>query len=60
MSLIFAFARDYFDVKIKYDYEMTVLCGLPVLAAVPEFNKDTKNDGKSSGSQNTNKKQAEA
>ena len=60
LSLIFAFARDYFDVKIKYDYEMTVLCGLPVLAAVPEFNKDTKNDGKSSCSQNTNKKQAEA
>ena len=60
LSLIFAFARDYFDVKIKYDYEMTVLCGLPVLAAVPEFNKDNKNENKSSDNQNTNKNKTEA
>ena len=39
---------------------MTVLCGLPVLAAVPEFNKDNKNENKSSDNQNTNKNKAEA
>ncbi len=37
ISLVFSFTRDYFDVKIKYDEEMTTLCGLPVLAAIPDF-----------------------
>ncbi len=46
ISLIIAFLRDYFDVKIKYDNDMTVLCGLPVLAAIPEFNNDTKGNNK--------------
>ncbi len=59
LSLIIAFVRDYFDVKIKYDYEMTVLCGLPVLAAVPEFNKDNKS-GNSQNTKNNNKTKAEA
>lgn len=36
-SLIFAFVRDYFDVKIKYDEEMTTLANLPILAAIPDF-----------------------
>lgn len=36
-SLVFAFVRDYFDVKIKYDEEMTTLANLPVLAAIPDF-----------------------
>ncbi len=37
ISLVFAFVRDYFDVKIKYDEEMTVICGVPVLSAIPDF-----------------------
>lgn len=37
VSLIIAFIRDYFDVNIKYDDEMTTLCNLPVLAAIPDF-----------------------
>ena len=37
LSLVIAFARDYFDVKIKYDEEMTVICGVPVLSAIPDF-----------------------
>lgn len=37
VSLVFAFVRDYFDVKIKYDEEMTTLANLPVLAAIPDF-----------------------
>lgn len=36
-SLIFAFVRDYFDVKIKYDEEMTTIANLPILAAIPDF-----------------------
>ena len=39
VSLTIAILREYFDVKIKYNDEMTVLCGLPVLAAIPEFGK---------------------
>ena len=38
---------------------MTVLCGLPVLAAVPEFNKDNKS-GNSQNTKNNNKTKAEA
>lgn len=37
LSLVIAFVRDYFDVKIKYDEEMTVICGVPVLSAIPDF-----------------------
>lgn len=36
-SLVLAFIRDYFDVKIKYDEEMTTLANLPILAAIPDF-----------------------
>ncbi|HCA05374.1 MAG TPA: hypothetical protein DEO32_05705 [Ruminococcaceae bacterium] len=44
ITLIIVFAKDYFDVKIKYDSEMTVLCGLPVLAAIPEFANNQKSE----------------
>lgn len=37
ISLVFAFARDYFDVKIKYDEEMLTVCDVPVLGAIPDF-----------------------
>lgn len=37
ISLIFAFVRDYFDVKIKYDEEMITLCNVPILGAIPDF-----------------------
>lgn len=36
-ALIIAFLRDYFDVKIKYDSDMTTLEGVPVLTAIPDF-----------------------
>lgn len=49
LSLVFAFLKDYFDVKIKYDDEMTVLCGVPVLSAIPDFEYYTGNR-KSKGS----------
>lgn len=49
LTMLIAFLRDYFDVKIKYDYEMTVLCGLPVLAAIPEFGKTADNTDRSAG-----------
>lgn len=47
ISLIIAFIRDYFDVKIKYDDEMTTLCNIPVLAAIPDFEYFAKNIKKS-------------
>lgn len=59
ISLIITFVRDYFDVKIKYDYEMTVLCGLPVLAAIPEFAKiaeEPEKQEKSKGNKPSNNK----
>lgn len=37
ISLVVAFVRDYFDVKIKYDEEMITLCDVPVLGAIPDF-----------------------
>ncbi len=43
ISVIFAFIRDYFDVKIKYDDDMTTLCNIPVLAAIPDFEYFTNN-----------------
>lgn len=42
LTLLISFLRDYFDVKIKYDEDMTVICGMPVLAAVPEFKTQEK------------------
>ena len=43
LSFIIAFIRDYFDVKVKYDEEMTTLCDVPVLAAIPDFEFYTNN-----------------
>lgn len=37
ISLIIAFVRDYFDVKVKYSDDMTTLAGMPILAAIPDF-----------------------
>lgn len=37
LSIAFVILRDYFDVKIKYNNQMTSLVGLPVLAAIPDF-----------------------
>lgn len=59
ITLVISFARDYFDVKIKYDYEMTVLCGLPVLAAVPEFNAGDKSKDSKPSKNSSNGKEAE-
>lgn len=42
-SIIIAFIRDYFDVKIKYDDEMTTIYDVPVLAAIPDFEYFAKN-----------------
>lgn len=43
ISLVIAFVRDYFDVKIKYDDEMTTICNVPVLASIPDFEYFSKN-----------------
>lgn len=41
LSFVVAFARDYIDNKIKYNEEMTDLCGVPILATVPDFDSAT-------------------
>lgn len=53
ISLIISFVRDYFDVKIKYDEEMTTLCNVPVLAAIPDFEYFTGNNKKPDKKSNT-------
>ena len=37
ISLIISFVRDFLDVKIKHNEEMTTILGLPILAAIPDF-----------------------
>ncbi len=45
LAIVISFVRDYFDVNIKYNPEMTTLAGLPVLAAIPDFMDFTNNRG---------------
>ncbi len=42
LSLIFAFGQEFFDTRIKYNNEMTEILGIPVLSAVPDFEKALK------------------
>lgn len=37
IALIVSFVRDFLDVKIKYNEEMTTVLDLPLLAAIPDF-----------------------
>ena len=37
LALIISFVRDFLDVKIKYNEEMTTILNLPILAAIPDF-----------------------
>lgn len=37
LALIISFVRDFLDVKIKYNEEMTTILDLPILAAIPDF-----------------------
>lgn len=41
LSFVVVFVRDYFDNKIKYNEDMTELCGVPVLATIPDFDSAT-------------------
>ncbi len=45
IALVISFIRDYFDVKVKYDEDMTTLCNVPVLAAIPDFEYFTNSKG---------------
>ena len=53
LSLTFAFIRDYFDIKIKYDEEMTEICSVPILSAIPDFDNFI-NSKKSNGLKRAN------
>ncbi len=37
LSLVFAFVKELFDTKIKYNREMNEILGIPVLSAIPDF-----------------------
>ena len=47
ISLVISFARDILDVKLKYNDEMTTINGIPVLAAIPDFENLTSKGGSS-------------
>lgn len=51
ISLIISFVRDFLDVKIKYNEEMTTILNLPILAAIPDFEyfSNHKNAGRYGG-----------
>lgn len=55
ISIIISFVRDYFDVKIKYNEEMTSLGGYPVLAAIPDFEYFTNANKKGKSDKNRSK-----
>ena len=44
LSLVFAFAREFFDTKIKYNRDMNEILGLPVLSAIPDFDNIINED----------------
>ena len=37
LMLVIAFLRDCFDIKVKYEDDMSMICGLPILSVVPDF-----------------------
>lgn len=47
LSLVFAFAREFFDTKIKYNRDMNEILGLPILSAIPDFDNIINEDNKS-------------
>lgn len=46
ISIIITIVRKVFDVKISYNDEMTTICGVPVLAAIPYFDSLSENQKK--------------
>lgn len=44
LAVLVAFIRKVFDVKICYSEDITTLCGVPVLSAIPDFGNITSND----------------
>ena len=44
ISLVFAFAREFYDTKIKYNRDMNEILGLPVLSAIPNFDNIINED----------------
>ena len=55
LSLVISFVRYFLDKKIKYNEEMTELMGLPVLAAIPNFNTYIDQQQKNQNSKEKNK-----
>ena len=44
LAVLVVFIRKVFDVKICYSEDITTLCGVPVLSAIPDFGNITNND----------------
>lgn len=43
LTLVIAFAKDCFDIKVKYDDEMSMICDVPILSVIPDFEYYTNN-----------------
>ena len=55
LSLAVSFIRHFLDKKIKYDDEMTTICDIPVLAAIPSFDTYINQKGKNGGAKDNGK-----
>ena len=55
LSLVISFVRHFLDKKIKYDDEMTTICDIPVLAAIPSFDTYINQKGKNGGAKDNGK-----
>ncbi len=43
LTLVIAFLRDFFDIKVKYEDDMSMICGLPILSVIPDFESYANN-----------------
>ena len=50
LAAVITFVRKVFDVKISYNEDLTTICGVPVLSAIPDFENITSNNKSSKGS----------
>lgn len=39
IALIYTFVKDFLDVKIKFQSDITTICDYPILAAIPDFSE---------------------
>lgn len=47
VTFVIAFTKECFDVKVKYDDDTSMICGMPILSVIPDFEYYTTKDRKS-------------